>query len=155
MTPNTRRVKGEKLFSAPISPSGPRPRKGGISIQANKQSSVNSSSEDSVVLWYGNDLYKQKMGFERINGLNLQGEMLNGIDHLPSASQGKDLLVLAEHRVMVLTTASSNNFSMRPQQSISEEAPQDLQRLLNRGELDLGGVEQVMESMGRRVGFAA
>ena len=122
-------------------------------------------------------------GLSQVEGLDSFGEMLTSIDQFPltEAAHGMshsqpDLLVSAEHRLLVLSKeVASLNFGA-PANSLvrvdddDEEMVDELedsrtdQELLSRGELDIAGMDRMLDSMsgsrfgrstGRRVGFAA
>lgn len=197
MTPNTRRVRQESLFSGPVAKSGVAAR-GGIS--AVPSTSSHGSVDDSIVLWYGNEMHHipslmnlwQRSasssgqdtgslygpGLSRVEGFDLSGEMINCVTQLHpkekvapglGKSVQKDFLITAEHRIIILEGAND----IIPGRTLfnGEPEPESLvlrreQRLLDSGDLDIGGMDRMLDSMagiektggfgkGKRVGFAA
>ncbi|CAD0037921.1 unnamed protein product [Aureobasidium pullulans] len=121
--------------------------------------SLNSSGKDIGSL-YG-------PGLSHIEGLDLSGELLNGITQFPTRSTAlnlgalsqRDFAVTGEYRLVIIQ-------SMRPQtpaKSLFTQATAGAgngssifdQQLLDRGELDLGGMDRLLDGMGTRTnGFA-
>ena len=130
MTPNTRKAKSETFFSGPTAKSSGAAARGGISVVT---SSVRAGQTDeSVVLWYGSDIYSipslqtfwqrstnrnttggglYAPGLTHISDINLMNEAITSISQFaPStATSGvgtmntqRDLLVSAEHRLIIL-----------------------------------------------------
>ncbi|KAF2144746.1 uncharacterized protein K452DRAFT_306517 [Aplosporella prunicola CBS 121167] len=189
MTPNTRRAKEENLFHGPATaPTNNDTPRGGISVST----SVNNSTgavEDSVVLWYGDEAFRiphlQQFwarsgsstlygpGLTKVDGLNLQGEMIGGIEQFArkatEARMGipRDLLIRSESRLIVLAHSSPSKPASGGSSLFAKELEERQQEdkidrdLLKRGELDLGGMDRLLEGMTggagegpvRRVGF--
>ncbi|THX33876.1 hypothetical protein D6D10_07728 [Aureobasidium pullulans] len=187
-TPNTRQQRQESLFGAPkpAAPATTSPR-GGVCAVATAGS--HGSLDDSVVLWYGSEAYHISSlaslwqrslnssgkdigslygpGLSHIEGLDLSGEILNGITQFPTRSTAlnlgalsqRDFAVTGEYRLVIIQ-------SMRPQtpaKSLFTQATAGAgngssifdQQLLDRGELDLGGMDRLLDGMGTRTnGFA-
>ncbi|KAF1352172.1 hypothetical protein BDV97DRAFT_397214 [Delphinella strobiligena] len=191
MTPNTRKVRQESLFSGPsVSTGAGNAHKGGLSVAPTTTS--HGAADDSVVMWYGGEAYHipslvslwQRSvnssgrdmgslygpGLTRIEGLDLSGEMLNDVAQFPArstpASVGsitqRDIIVTGEYRFVIVSAT-------RPQppakslfaRDAGSPPPQtyDLQLLENQ-ELDLGGIDRLLDGMGgnafgkpKRVGF--
>ncbi|KAF3005007.1 hypothetical protein E8E13_008717 [Curvularia kusanoi] len=173
MTPNTRRRKEDNLFHG--SSSGIAvPTRGGLSI-ASSTSPNGTVSEDSVVIWYGAEVYRiadfakfwtrntsanrgQSLpgpGLTQIHDIPLLGESITSItqfDTTAAASRmaiGRDLLIAVEHRLII--SASTNQPQERdlfaPTPAEEEASRQADQALLTRGELDLGGMDRLLEDM--------
>ncbi|GAB7357475.1 hypothetical protein MBLNU459_g0012t1 [Dothideomycetes sp. NU459] len=194
MTPNTRRNRQESLFSGPTSRASGAAPKGGLSaamtagshgtfddsvvlwyggeayhipsLQSLWQRSVSSSGRDIGSL-YG-------PGLSRIEGLDLSGEVLNSIEQFPAKATAvsvgnivqRDFLVVGEHRVIITipTKPQTPTKSMFARDNGSSVTKAFDQQLLDRGELDIGGVDRLLDSMtgtermngigkGKRVGF--
>lgn len=193
VTPNTRRVRQESLFHGPAVQTGTAPR-GGVSVSSTTQSSstddsvliwygsevhsipslrklLSRSGKDTGTL-YG-------PGVSRIEGFDTYSETINSAHQLAqrqeptSAGLGsldqRDLLITTEHRFILVT-------STRPQLAARTAARQNMdlldsplhkrdQLLLGQGELDIGGVDRLLDGMvgveatgrlnPRRVGFAS
>ncbi|KAI4731753.1 hypothetical protein E4T49_00455 [Aureobasidium sp. EXF-10728] len=187
-TPNTRQQRQESLFGAskPAAPATTTAR-GGVCAVATSGS--HGSLDDSVVLWYGSEAYHipslaalwQRSlnssgkdigslygpGLSHIEGLDLSGEILNGVTQFAAQSTAinlgpmsqRDFAVTGEYRLVIIQ-------SMRPQtpsRSLFAQATAGVsngpsifdQQLLERGELDLGGMDRLLDTMGsRNNGFA-
>ncbi|KAG9760175.1 hypothetical protein KCU73_g3023, partial [Aureobasidium melanogenum] len=195
-TPNTRQQRQESLFGAtkPAAPATTKAR-GGVCAVATAGS--HGSVDDSIVLWYGSEAYHISSlaslwqrslnssgkdigslygpGLSHIEGLDLSGEILNGVTQVPVRSTAinlgpisqRDFVVTGEYRLVIIQ-------SMRPQtpsKSLFAQATAGVsnrpsifdQQLLERGELDLGGMDRLLDGMGsktngfankKRVGFA-
>lgn len=173
MTPNTRRRKEDSLFHS--SSSGIAvPIRGGVSV-ASSISSNGTVSEDSVVIWYGAEVYRiadfakfwarntsankgQSLpgpGLTQIHDIPLLGESITSItqfDTTAAASRmaiGRDLLIAAEHRLII--SASTNQPQERdlfaPTPAEEEASRRADQALLASGELDIGGMDRLLEDM--------
>jgi len=112
-------------------------------------------------------------GLTRVENLNLFGELISSIEQFAAsdvavrAGAQRDLLIAAEHRLLMLSSSTPQRESItalfsRELEHVAETDQVD-QRLLSRGELDLGGMDRLLEGMdggssivpvGRRVGFA-
>ncbi|KAJ9620922.1 hypothetical protein H2203_007508 [Taxawa tesnikishii (nom. ined.)] len=193
MTPNTRRVRQESLFGGSKFVPGAAPQ-GGLS--ASGIVSASGNTDDTIVLWYGQEVYTMPSlntfwqrsinssgrdpgslyspGLSRVDGVDLSGEIINNVYQFPlrsaPASLGnlaqRDLLVVGEHRVVVLAhtrppTPAKALFAREPESPTFRED----QHLLDRGELDLGGMDRILDGMmgveatngfgkAKRVGFA-
>jgi hypothetical protein len=187
-TPNTRQQRQESLFGAP-KPAAPATTtaRGGVCAVATAGS--HGHLDDSVVMWYGNDAYHISSlaalwqrslnssgkdigslygpGLSHIEGLDLSGEILNGVTQFPVRSTAinlgpmslRDFAVTGEYSLVIIQ-------SMRPQtpsRSLFAQATGGAsngpsifdQQLLERGELDLGGMDRLLDGMGSRTnGFA-
>ncbi|KAF2760719.1 hypothetical protein EJ05DRAFT_240797 [Pseudovirgaria hyperparasitica] len=194
MTPNTRRTREENLFQDHSIPIGPVAR-GGISV-ASLVSASGGVPEDSVVIRYGTYVCRisnlaqfwarsasgssgslHGPGLSRVEGIDTRGEYINGIQQfdVPAAkarpASPRDLLVVAEHRLLILT--ENTNTHERGRILFAREAEHDEiivqeemdidQKLLEGGQLNLDGIDNMLDGMasgattaptGRRVGFA-
>lgn len=195
MTPNTRRAKQDTFIHGPTTvtpPSSGNNTRGGLSI-ASQESASSGIPEDSVVIWFGNDVYRipnlaqywarsvsgsdgglYGRGLSRVEGIHLRGENITDIDQFDTfasvAKMGvpRDLLVAAEQRLLTLGRSPSNPreggsstlklFGDFNDQDSGEDDVVD-QALLARRELDLNGMDRLLDNMvsqpSRRVGFAA
>ncbi|KAF2623370.1 hypothetical protein BU25DRAFT_177902 [Macroventuria anomochaeta] len=176
MTPNTRRRKEDNLFHG--SSSGIAvPTRGGVSV-ASSTSANGTVSEDSVIIWYGSEVYRiadltkfwtrnasasrgQSLpgpGLTQIHDIPLLGESITSItqfDTTAAASRmaiGRDILIAAEHRLII--SAGTNQplgrdlgavFALPPAEE--EDSRRADQALLTRGELDIGGMDRLLEDM--------
>lgn len=187
MTPNTRQAKAGDLFNVKSKAPGVAAT-GGIDVSTT--STRSGQIDEAVIIWYNNDIYSipsmQTFWQRRTNrsgpsgslyapdlvhvsGINLMQENITSISQFVAKQTparhgqmniGRDLLVSAEHRFVILQ-------SNRPQGSssgglfgqVADRVPANDQKMLDVGELDLGGVDRMLDSMGadtrtRRVGFA-
>lgn len=92
-----------------------------------------------------------------IQDVHLMGEHFTGIGHLPAAlrqtrkSSGRqefDILVTAEHRIMILTPRLTEPVEPSQQPSTDDTTPTETDQLmLHRGELDVNGMDRVLSGM--------
>ena len=172
MTPGTRRVREEVLFSGPPAKETYQMR-GGISVTRLEHSATRNTSTEAVTLWHGSkiltipDLFsycqsgpggkgnlfsgESPQRSPKANDLNVGGEMINAVDQLPlSGTEGnshRDLVLAAEHRLVFLTAPLEEP---QPEESTLSEADEPNttdQQLLARGELDVGGMERILANM--------
>ena len=176
MTPNTRRRKEDNLFHG--SSSGIAvPTRGGVSV-ASSTSSNGTVSEDSIIIWYGTEVYRiadltkfwtrntsanrgQSLpgpGLTQIHDIPLLGESIASItqfDTTAAASRmaiGRDMLIAAEHRLII--SANTNQPLSRDLGAMfaapaaeEEDNRRADQALLTKGELDIGGMDRLLEDM--------
>ena len=178
MTPHTRKVRQEALFSGPTSRSSTHSVRGGITvISAGGHSSNRRADDETILLWYGNSIitipslvthWQNKvtgsgnlfgtgaMGqIKEISNVNLGGELRNGVAVVPkhpntkdaASDQQHDIIVTGESRLVVIAAPipepkEMNNFTHAEQPAATTD-----QRLLARGELDVGGMERILASM--------
>jgi len=176
MTPNTRKMRQESLFSGPSTTSVATVPRGGISVAATTTS--HGIADDSIVFWYGSQVYHMASlasvmqgshnktrdlgslygpGLARLDNVNLSGEMLNDVVQAPARSSStasvgsltqRDIVVTGEYRLVVISTRRPQT----PARSLFAREPgspvisHDLQ-LLQKGELDLNGMGRVLQSM--------
>lgn len=175
MTPNTRRTKEESLFQGSTS-SQTSVSRGKISIEG-LQSRTGGAPEESVIIWYGADTYRipnfgqfwsrsasgsagslYGPGLARIQGLNMLGESITTIEQFDTTSTAarmatpRDILVVAEHKLLIQTStaAATGNaesmFSDREREE-QERTLRNDQSKLSSGELDVGGMDRLLDSM--------
>jgi hypothetical protein len=176
MTPNTRRRKEETLFQGSPSVSAVATH-GGISV-ASLASPNGAATEDSVVIWYGSEVYRIADLFKfwtrtasagngnslpsptltQIQDISLLGETITSISQFDTTAQAsrmavpRDILISAEHR-LIITTCTTNplgrdlNAMFAQEHAEMEEARRADQALLSHGELDLGGMDRLLENM--------
>ncbi|KAL5116780.1 hypothetical protein ACEQ8H_005261 [Pleosporales sp. CAS-2024a] len=176
MTPNTRRRKEENLFKGSPSVTASTPR-GGITV-ASSPSPNSAASEESVIIWYGSEIYRiadlakfwartasassgnslPSPSLTQIQDVSLYGETITSISQFDTTSQAsrmaipRDLLISAEHRLVILTGAGkSSGRDLDPrfsqEQKESDEARRADQALLSHGALDLGGMDRLLDDM--------
>lgn len=174
MTPNTRRTREESLFQGPASSSTSDIPRGGISIA----SSINKSSgqsEDAVVMWYGDEVFRipnfQQFwqrnsssgntigslygpGLTRVENITLNNEPINGIDQFTrvgaAARMGvpRDLLITGSTRLLFVIHATPQAKTGGGLFSNVDPAERNVDNeLLKRGELDLGGMDRILNGM--------
>lgn len=175
MTPNTRRTKEENLFHG-TSQSSSIPTRGGISI-ASLPPTNEGAPEESVLLWYGTDIYRianlgqfwsrtassgdsslSRPALSKMQGLALFGEAITSVHQFDTTTKEarmavpRDTLVSTDHRLIILTTTTQPlgwdlNAPFDKEQAEEEETRRTDQALLARGELDLGGMDRLLEDM--------
>lgn len=170
MTPNTRRTRQENLFQGTASTTS-IPARGAVSV-ASLASSEGGSPEDSVLLQYGVDIYRianlgqlwargesgTKGGLTRVPGVHLLGEAITSVGQFDTTTKEarsgipRDALVSTEHRLIITTTTQKSlgrdlNGGFELDQAEEKETRKTDQALLSRGELDLGGMDRLLESM--------
>lgn len=175
MTPNTRRRKEENLFQG-SSANHVIATHGGIST-ASSISPNGGALEESVIIWYGSEVFRipglakfwariaAASGGGSLPGPGLQvqdvtllGEAITSVSQFDTSAQAshlaipRDTLISAEHRLII--TVSTNQPSGRDltamftQERVEEEETRRTdQALLSRGELDLGGMDRLLEDM--------
>jgi hypothetical protein len=175
MTPNTRRRKQEDLFQGSPSSSAVATR-GGVSV-ASSPSANGAASEDTVLIWYGAEVYKiadlakfwartasASTGGSlpgpgiQVQDVTLYGEAITSVSQFDTTAQAsrmavaRDTLISAEHRLIITASTSQpfgrdlNTMFLREQVE-NDTATRTDQALLTRGELDLGGMESMLEDM--------
>lgn len=186
MTPNTRKAKAENLFAAPAKTPGIAAR-GGISVS--RTASSTGSVDESVMIWHNGDLYSipsfqsfwqrstsgtgglgslYAPGIAHVQGVSLFNEIITSVSQFDSkaTSSGlgrlntqRDFLVSAEHRFIIVQNRSRTPASDLFHQGHDGPAKRE-QRMLEAGDLDLGGMNKIIDGMAdgqtrsRRVGFA-
>jgi hypothetical protein len=174
MTPNTRKRKEETLFQG-SAPSLTAATRGGISVAS--ITSTNGTSEDSVLIWYGSEIYRiadlikfwsrtasASSGASlpgpglQVQDIALCGEAITSVsqfDTTPQASRmaiARDTLVSAEHRLIITASTSQplgrDLSAIFAREQVEDDASNRTdQALLTHGELDLGGMDRMLESM--------
>jgi hypothetical protein len=176
MTPNTRRRKEETLFKGSPSISAAAPH-GGVTVAA-LSSSNGAAAEESVIIWYGSEVYRiadlakfwartasasggnslPSPSLAQMTDISLLGEMITSISQFDTTSQAsrmavpRDLLISAEHRLIVTTTTTKSlgrdlNAMFSQEQTETDDARRTDQALLSHGELDLGGMDRLLDDM--------
>lgn len=169
MTPNTRKSRSENLFGG-TTRSSVAPLTGGISIASNENRP--GQVDESVVLWYGADVYSiQSMqqfwtrstsnggssgslyapGLSHISDINLSNENITSISQLTASPTNsglgqmntqRDLVVSGEYRLIILQSLRP---SAPPRQLFQQADTSRDQRRLDAGELDLGGLNRMLD----------
>ncbi|EKG10467.1 hypothetical protein MPH_12325 [Macrophomina phaseolina MS6] len=176
MTPNTRRTREEALFHGPSTSNVDTPR-GGISVSSSPPATSSGQPEDSIIIFYGDDMYRipnlQQFwsrsthstgagslygpGLARVDAVALFGEPLTDVEQFAkprgaAARMGvpRDLLVVGERRIVVLATVSpeakAGNLFAKELEAMDRTERVD-QDLLKRGELDIGGMDRLLDTM--------
>lgn len=175
MTPGTRRVREEVLFTGPPTNETYHLR-GGISITKFEDPMRENTANEAGTLWHGTkiltipDLHTycetQVSGRAnlfgangrsqpiKIDDLDLGGEMASSVDHLPLTTPNgtppahRDLVIAAEHRLVFIAAPLEEAEQEDSALSADAEKPDSTdQQLLARGELDVGGMERVLAGM--------
>ncbi|WPG97394.1 Hypothetical protein R9X50_00016900 [Acrodontium crateriforme] len=186
MTPNTRKAKAEDLFAGPTKVAGVAPN-GFISIT--QSTTRTGQSDESVLMNFGSELYSipslqtfwqrstattssgalYSSGLTHLSDINLMGENITSTAQFgansSSANLGqmntqRDILVSAEHRLIILQNLRPPTPSRALFQKAVEQPTARDQRMLDAGELDVGGMDRMLDNLAnntnhpRRVGFA-
>ncbi|KAL8875805.1 MAG: hypothetical protein Q9192_008987, partial [Flavoplaca navasiana] len=169
MTPGTRRIRQENLFSGAIE-QVEGPARGGIYIKSSQDA---KTIDDAVLIWYNDNItvipslrthwankvkgtgnlfcIGAKGEARTISNVSLRGERRNNVVLLPTgpqfsperSSSTESVLVLGETRFVVITTPLAE-----PQTTPKNASkPPTDQRLLERGDLTLDGMDRVLASM--------
>lgn len=174
MTPNTRRRKEETLFQG--SSSNATVTRGGISV-ASSPSTNSGSSEESILIWYGSEIHRiadlakfwaravsARNGTSlsgpglQVQDVSLFGEVITSVSQFDTTAQAsrmaiaRDVLISAEHRLIITTSTSQPvgrdlNAVFAKEQKEEELSRKVDQALLSRGELDLGGMDRLLDNM--------
>ena len=176
MTPNTRRRKEDNLFHGSSSGIAV-PTRGGVSVASSTLPNGTVSEDSVIIWYGSevyriSDLAKfwarntsanrgQSLpgpGLTQIHDIPLLGESITSItqfDTTAAASRmaiGRDILIAAEHR-LVLSTSTNQPLGrdlgamFAPSPAEEEESRRADQALLTRGELDIGGMDRLLEDM--------
>jgi hypothetical protein len=176
MTPNTRRTKEVKLFQGTSSgPSVPK--HGGISIASLPSTTGGLPEDSAVIwygsdayripnlaqLWSrtasgmaGTSLPRPSLS--SIQGLKLLGESITSVDQFDTTVKDarmavpRDVLISTDHRLIILTNAAQplgrGTDATFDNEHVEEQVARRAdQALLARGELDIGGMDRLMEDM--------
>ena len=173
MTPGTRRIRQEALFTGPVvHPSGPS--RGGLCVLPTNSASSNRADDESLLLWHGHSIitipsllthWQNKVqgsgnlfgsgakGQQReITNIQLGGELRTGVTLFPEsyrpggkreAATAADVLVMGEYRFIIVTPPLTEPEPSTPPNS----SPLVDQQLLARGELDVNGMERILTGM--------
>lgn len=175
MTPNTRRRKEETLFHG--SSSSSIPTRGGISVASSPSENGAPNEDSVVIWYGTEvhripDLAKfwtrtvasdsgsslPGPGLSQIHDIPLLGESITSIDQFGTTTKEarmavpRDILISAEHRLIITANATQpvdrdlTTIFAREQAEEQDVRRRD-QALLARGELDLGGMDRLLEDM--------
>ncbi|KAM0716994.1 hypothetical protein Q7P37_006846 [Cladosporium fusiforme] len=185
MTPNTRKTKSQSFFSGPSKAPG-AVSKGGISVTGTGQ------TDESAMLWYDSDVYAipnvqlfwqrslnasgglYSPGLSHIPDVNLMHEQITSMSQFSAKTSAsglgqmntpRDFLVSTEHRLIIQQATRppvpSKGLFEKATATAAVSTDRD-QRMLDAGELDIGGMDRLLDSMAnggaartRKVGFAA
>ncbi|KAL8994574.1 MAG: hypothetical protein Q9169_005492 [Polycauliona sp. 2 TL-2023] len=170
MTPATRRIRQENLFTGPNQQETEGPARGGICITSTQDS---KAIDDAILIWHNDNIIVipslrthwankikgagnlfgdgAKGEARTISNVSLRGERRIDVVLLPTGSRCKPprsssserVLVLGETRFVVVTAPLSEpQTTSRPTSKPSSD-----QRLLERGDLTLEGMDRVLASM--------
>jgi hypothetical protein len=177
MTPNTRKRKEETLFHG-SSPSSSIPTQGGISVTASPSVNGTDPEDSVIIWYGTDvyripDLARfwsrtvsnssgsslSGFGLSPVQGIPLLGEAITSVDQFDTTAKQarlaipRDVIVAAEHRLIVISNTNHPLGRDMSALSIKEQVGGDETRridqvLLDRRELDLGGMDRLMEDMG-------
>lgn len=175
MTPATRQVRQETLFTGSASKAGSNAR-GGISVCTARDSFDGRKDDETLLLWHGSSVlvipslltyWKNKIkgsgnlfgnGVEgqprQLNNITLGGEVRNDVSLIPpsqslgSKTKPSSLLITGERRIKIVGPPLSKGSSPPtndPKLSVRSK-PTD-EAMLARGELDVDGIDSVLTRM--------
>lgn len=176
MTPNTRRRKEETLFHGSSSSSS-IPTRGGICAASLSSADGGTLADSIIIwygteVYRISDLAKfwsrtvssssgsslSGPGPSQLHDIPFLGESITSIDQFDTTARDarmatpRDALIAAEHRLII--TASTKeplgrdlNAAFESEQAVEEQMRRTDQALLARGELDLGGMDRLLENM--------
>ena len=176
MTPGTRRVRQEALFSgfAPRSSKTPR---GAISVLRGGNSLSRRTDDDTVTIWYENvvvtipslrtywqnkatgsgNLFNPGIQTKSLSNLGPAGERHNGVEMFSTdaqpaytakaSSEQLDLLVTSDQSFSILTQPLLESTKSTKSQQIKARPTSIDQQLLSKGELDVLGMDRILEGM--------
>jgi hypothetical protein len=174
MTPSTKRVREDTLLKGSMTAASPSLR-GQISVYQTN-SSQDQLPDESILLRHGQQsavipsllsLWRNAVRttgtFDSSNrcrvtpfqDVNLMGENFQAIGHLPSPARRSraaerhtvDVLVAAEHQIMVLTPRLKESEDSAPVVAKPHIVAENDQMMLQRGELDVEGMGRLLNGM--------
>ncbi|KAL1870051.1 hypothetical protein Plec18167_007569 [Paecilomyces lecythidis] len=179
MTPSTKRLREDTLFKGSSSPSQPS-LYGGISV-IQTSPSRDTAPDESILIQHGNNsaiipnllsLWRNHVkstgtfdSLERckmtpVSGVNLLGERLNSVDHLPTSHGARetgrrefDILMAAEHQIIIVAQElKEQNGKLEPTHSHADSRSSiEADRLmLDKGELGVEGMDRILTGMANR-----
>ncbi|KAF2121814.1 hypothetical protein BDV96DRAFT_483137 [Lophiotrema nucula] len=176
MTPNTRKNKEEVLFQG-VSASPASPTRGGISVASLLSATGDAPEDSVVIWYgsdayripnlaqhlsratsRGGSGSLSAPAVSQIQGLALHGEAITSINQFDTTAREarlaipRDVLVSAEHRLLIATNTTKPlgrdlNAGFEKERVEEEETRRFDQALLEAGELDLGGMDRLLDSM--------
>ena len=176
MTPSTRRIREDTLFKGVPSDALPSTR-GSISVSPATIATRDPTCDNSILMWHGevNTTIPSLLALWRngvkstgtfdstrrcrpinIGDINLLGEIQNGLCHIPTLihkDDGNEVrnfdgLVTAEHRLHILSPRLSDDEPTSVGDIRSNPSAESDQLMLTKGELDIEGMERVLDGMG-------
>lgn len=180
MTPNTRKVKAENLFTGPTKVPGVASQ-GGISVVRSAPRA--RQHDEAVVIYYNNVVYSitslqtfyqrsttssggigslYSPGLTHLSDVNLSNENITSIDQFnaKTTSSGlgqlntqRDLLISGEHRFVILQNLEQSGQGQGLFATATDGATlaRD-QKMLAAGTLDLGGMDRMLNGMANGIG---
>ena len=176
MTPGTRKVRQETLFTGPATKSV-GPARGGISVRPAQDALNPRADDETLLLWHGDSItvipslltYWQNRlkgsgnlfgrgergQAKELNNVQLGGELRNDVSLMPqhpaataatSQATHSSVLITGEHRFVVVTPPLTEPLaSAAPEPPGRSEATDQV--LLAKGELDVHGIDNMLDSM--------
>jgi hypothetical protein len=176
MTPNTRKYKEEKLFKGTSSAPAILAR-GGITIASLSSATDGKPEDSAVIwygtdifripnvaqFWSrtvaeGDGVSLSRPAISKIEGVGLLGEAITSIDQFDTTTKDarmarpRDALVSTDHRLILLSSVAAplertTDPTLGGPQEEGDEVRRTDRALLARGELDLGGMDRLLEDM--------
>ena len=176
MTPGTRKMRQDTLFTGPVS-HGDGPLRGGLSVSPLRDMSMSRPDDETILLWHGTDIvlipslythwqHKVRQSGnlfgsgakgepKTISNIQLGGEAINEIGLFPynqnkkSSRHSKDqaeILITGERRILIIAPSLGE-----PPAPAAAPAPPLItstdRKLLAKGELDTNGLNRMMAGM--------
>ncbi|CAD6579710.1 MAG: hypothetical protein ASARMPREDX12_009343 [Alectoria sarmentosa] len=176
MTPGTRKIRQQALFTAPT-PQSDGPVRGGLFVSPVQDASTSRADDEAVLAWHGNTIAVIPSLFihwqnkarasgnlfgsgakgepKMINNIQLGGESCKEASLMPSgrrSGSAKDdanfaeILITGDHRLVIVTSPIAE-----PQMPFSAPSPPlsstTDQQLLTKGELDVNGMDRILAEM--------
>ena len=175
MTPATRKVRQEALFTKPTPTSDEKPARGGLHIIPAVHMSNQRADDETILIWHGENIisipsllthWQNKVKGtdnlfdggaqgqpKEIKHVNMGGELRNGVSLMPmtrlvacSGVQSDQVLVTGESRLIIITPPLDEP-TLTKRIFVKKVPSSTDQRLLARGELDVGGMNRVLSGM--------
>ncbi|MCJ1263374.1 hypothetical protein MMC22_003244 [Lobaria immixta] len=176
MTPGTRRIRQENLFTGPTDQSNGLLH-GGLSVSPKRKSSIQKADDESILLWHGDNIailpsllkYWQNTvrgagnlfgadtrgQLNRVGSSSLGDEVRNEVSFFPEPYPStvnsrmpdqNDILITTERGIIIMATPIAEPRTTASSSPSTTVSSAD-QRLLALGELDVSGMDRVIAGM--------
>lgn len=176
MTPGTRRIRQESLFTGLTAPSNSLVH-GGLSVSPTRKTAIQKSDDESILLWHGDSITilpsllkhwqntvrgagnlfgTDTLGqLKRVGSSSLGGEVRIEVSLFPEpcpspvksrALDQNDILITTERGIIIMATPIGEPRATNPLNPSTTTSSAD-QQLLALGELDVNGMDRVLAGM--------